>query len=366
MKVTVKEFLNVRVGKPRLNAPCYQYLAPGSELVVDGNLYPGDKYDGIDTWMKDEAGNYYWSGGFAESQMQISTNIAPWHDYLNLREVWKKGSGDGITIAVLDKCINIRNNDLADAIDISRSIAYVDDTIFVENDSHGTTMCQLIASRGRNGYLGVAPKAKIVFYGIAGKDYHDDNYATEYIMKALDEIERYDDIKIINMSFCTPLLSEYLSSPESNDLQKKIKKLSMKGKIFVAAAGNFDNDFIVYPARFENVLAIGAADYSENKLKISNKVYNRGPEMFCCCLSNNIKLKSDDSSLELDTSGASVIMAGLIANYLSSDLAAKVTYAEIINKIKSSLMDENRMPTNSKRIDNNVGYGFINPLQLIS
>ena len=73
MKVTVKVFLNVRVGKPSVNAPCYQYLAPGTELEVDGNLYPGDKFEGIDTWLKDEAGNYYWSGGVNYNPIQTFT-----------------------------------------------------------------------------------------------------------------------------------------------------------------------------------------------------------------------------------------------------------------------------------------------------
>ena len=58
MKVTVKDYLNVRVGKPSVNAPCYQYIAPGSEIEVDGKLYTGDMYDGSDQWMKDEGGNY--------------------------------------------------------------------------------------------------------------------------------------------------------------------------------------------------------------------------------------------------------------------------------------------------------------------
>ena len=62
MKVIVKDnFLNVRAGKASVNAPCYQYIAPGSEIEVDGQLYKGDLFDGIDTWMKDAAGNYYCS-----------------------------------------------------------------------------------------------------------------------------------------------------------------------------------------------------------------------------------------------------------------------------------------------------------------
>ena len=92
MKITVTKFLNVRVGKPSLNAPCYQYLAPGSELQTDGNLYKGDSYDGIDTWMKDNAGNYYWSGGVEKENLnnQLLADISGkwWLKNYNIPEIW--------------------------------------------------------------------------------------------------------------------------------------------------------------------------------------------------------------------------------------------------------------------------------------
>lgn len=63
MKVAVKYYLNVRIGRPSVNAPCQQYLIPGNEIEVDGKLYDGDQFEGTYKWMKDEAGNYYWAGG---------------------------------------------------------------------------------------------------------------------------------------------------------------------------------------------------------------------------------------------------------------------------------------------------------------
>jgi hypothetical protein len=63
MKVTVKDFLNVRVGKPSVNAPTFQFLAPGSILDVEEKFFDGDKLEGNSLWVKDEADNYYWSGG---------------------------------------------------------------------------------------------------------------------------------------------------------------------------------------------------------------------------------------------------------------------------------------------------------------
>ena len=58
MKVTVTKYLNVRVGKASVNAPSYQYLAPGTILEVEDKTYKGDKYEDKDDWLKDAAGNY--------------------------------------------------------------------------------------------------------------------------------------------------------------------------------------------------------------------------------------------------------------------------------------------------------------------
>src|ERR1700744_5797251 len=121
MKVTVTKYLNVRVGSPSLNAPCYQYIAPGSEIEVDGQLYTGDAYDGISTWLKDAGGNYYWSGGvdYKSAQSQGPTTnfqqfldqslsgsalsrIVNYGQLLNIDQQYKAKAGQGVTIAVVD------------------------------------------------------------------------------------------------------------------------------------------------------------------------------------------------------------------------------------------------------------------------
>ena len=121
MKVTVKDYLNVRVGKPSLNAPNFQYLAPGSILEVDGTLYPGDKFEGIDTWYKDEAGNYYWSGGVekkVEDKKTTESNLVAQIEKIDYRELIKlknplaNGFGEGVKVAVLDSGIYSNHPDL--------------------------------------------------------------------------------------------------------------------------------------------------------------------------------------------------------------------------------------------------------------
>src|SRR5260221_6326526 len=105
MKVTVNKYLNVRVGKPSVNAPCYQYLAPGSELEVDGQSYPGDTYKDINTWLKDATGNYYWSGG-VQNNFTKDQSLDYWFDLLEMIDVQKIEEGENANILILDSGIN--------------------------------------------------------------------------------------------------------------------------------------------------------------------------------------------------------------------------------------------------------------------
>jgi subtilisin family serine protease len=184
MKVVVHKYLNVRVGQPSINAPCYQYIAPGSELEVDGQLYQGDMCEGVDTWMKDAAGNYYWSGGLlnepvtariiptAPADVAAFTALArnppsfiDWNASLaKLPASLRAQGGAGIKVGVLDTGVEKTH------IDLSRALLFSKDyTAAVSGDldvsGHGTEMISLIASnpfRSGTGVRGVAPNASIL------------------------------------------------------------------------------------------------------------------------------------------------------------------------------------------------------------
>ena len=61
--VTINQNLNVRVGAPSVNAPCYTYVEPGSTVEVEEKPIEGDSYEGNNLWYAGLDGNYYWSGG---------------------------------------------------------------------------------------------------------------------------------------------------------------------------------------------------------------------------------------------------------------------------------------------------------------
>ncbi len=137
MKVTVSKYLNVRVGKPSVNAPCYQYLSPGSELIVDGSLYKGDMYDGIDTWLKDEAGNYYWSGGV--NMKPVSNITINYQDYLK-DFAWISNKGKGVVIAIIDTGVMMNPNYYDCSLIKQINLADNNDELY-----HGNFICGIIA-----------------------------------------------------------------------------------------------------------------------------------------------------------------------------------------------------------------------------
>jgi len=268
MKVTVTKYLNVRVGKPSVNAPCYQYLAPGRELEVDGKLYDGDTYEGIATWMKDEAGNYYWSGGIAAKN--TSQGLEPrepislpqesynYNALFNLPQEWKKSYGKNVKVALIDTGLFVDHPDFLSrvssivAVDCSRVLAgepYQQDD---SSDGHGSHCAGLIAAyQGRlRGVTGLAPQADLMMIKgyVNGLGYEETRVA--YCLKYATD----NGAEIISMSF-------NINYPENEQLIQQIKRANENNVLLVGAAGD-DTDLtsnsLYYPAMFDNCVKVGS------------------------------------------------------------------------------------------------------------
>jgi hypothetical protein len=267
MKVTVKDrYLNVRVGHPSVNADCFQYIAPGSELDVDGQLYKGDVIEGIDTWLKDGAGNYYWSGGVSHDQITFG-----WFSRLNLRKVWDTfhERGDLAKVAILDTGYSLTNTEIAGKIKATNVIidkaGYPDVDSFViddeSNEGHGTRATSLVgALNNRNWIVGVAPACQL----IAGKISIDEELVDfNYIMKGIKwAIEQGADI--ISISFA----AGRLTTEQVKSFNAQVSQLvENKNVLIFAAAGNSSLQTIVaerYPASFDDCASVGAVDAAGN------------------------------------------------------------------------------------------------------
>lgn len=345
MKVTVSKYLNVRVGKPSVNAPCYQYLAPGSEIDVDGKQYTGDNYEGLDVWMKDAAGNYYWSGGFAEmtSGSQSfpfqfdASKVAPWSRLnFEVSRFWTNYTGKNITIAVIDTGI-FPHSDLKDAIDTTHQRSFVTDSV-VDTDGHGTHVSGIIAARGITDMLGVAPEAKILPLKVVNSS--NEAIKNQFLIDAVNYATSLAHVKIINLS----LVADGRVKTEIDALNAAIQQAIVAGKIVVAASGNLAGNYISYPAKFANVISVASVEkdkssQDESYALLSTSNYGKGTTIACPGLEIKSCINADKGpSFKDGTSMACAYMSGLIAlKTQKSSLPALITQSVILSAISSAV-----------------------------
>ncbi len=258
MKVIVKDFLNVRVGAPSVNAPCYQYLVPGTEVEVDGILYTGDFFEDTNIWMRDASNNYFWEGGL-ERAIDTDSNIASlFFDYntrfKNIPKHIRESRGESIKVAVLDTGIYETHPDFSGAFinDTGPSVDLTNSTTgTTDKKGHGTHVAGLIGARSddRFGIVGVAPACSIRNIKVLN-DAGDSSGAT--LLMGLREAKKVP-VDIINLSLSIPF-SQY------RNIQMMFEDLA-KHTVIVASAGN-DNtllkDDILFPAMSPFVISIGA------------------------------------------------------------------------------------------------------------
>lgn len=266
MKVTVKDkYLNVRVDAPSLNAQINNILAPGTEIEVDGQLYKGDTFNGINTWLRDMSGNHIWSGavtvGNEEDQLKIINDLNKpkfnYNEIINLPEVVKNSKGEGVTIAIIDTgCFD--HNSLKGVIINSYNVFLKKEGIYKDNslNGHGTFISGMISARNINNseIVGIAPLTTI----ISVKAIEDDEVYAKNILDGLNWLLGLSNEKlpqIINLSLDFDpgeLLDEFTAA---------FKAISNKGIAIIAAAQNEQNIYgpdIFYPARSGLVIGIGA------------------------------------------------------------------------------------------------------------
>jgi hypothetical protein len=259
MKVVVKDnYLNVRVGAPRVNAPCYQYLAPGSELEVDGKLYKGDKYGeaGIDTWLKDAAGNYYWSGGVTAVMLgtadidvefqavvngtfdglRLKTPI-DYHALLKVSPTVKAAKGQGVSVGILDHPIS---SGLTTIGNVNKPFHVADPLL----NFHGNFIAGLIG--GNRNIMGLANRCQMVELPMYNAKAGSTGVDIEGMLRSIKDSA---EPMIINIS--NSLEEKY------NDILRRFPT----NKILIACAG-IDEELsapnVRDPASLPNVIAVGA------------------------------------------------------------------------------------------------------------
>jgi major intracellular serine protease len=167
----------------------------------------------------------------------------------NIQDQWQRSRGENVTIAVIDTGCDLDHPDLKD--NIINGFNCIDPSKDPYDDNgHGTHVAGTIAASDNGlGMVGISPKSKIIpVKALNAEGNGNINDIVKAIIWSADQ-----NADFISMS---------LGSPQSVPaLENAIKYAASRGCIVFCAAGNSGEDVdIMYPAKYDHTIAIGAID----------------------------------------------------------------------------------------------------------
>jgi subtilisin family serine protease len=175
---------------------------------------------------------------------------------INAREAWRRTTGKGVRVVVLDNGVDFGHPSLRDNISLDDARDFDHDLrgegrshreggrIDNRFNAHGTACAGIVAAAAssRIRVVGVAPEAVLVPIRIST------NFETRSLIKALDYARGVGDVILV---------PRYL--PESPELSEKISEIAREVPV-VCASGNDGTNFLVHPASLEGTIAVGACN----------------------------------------------------------------------------------------------------------
>lgn len=250
---------------------------------------------------------------------------------------WDYSTGSAaVTIAIVDTGVDLSHPDLAAKIVPGHNSINVFSSPQDDN-GHGTHAAGIAAASGNNGVgvAGVSWGARImpikVLNSIGNGNFAD---VADGIIWATNH-----GAQVINLSLG--------GASSSITLQDAVNYAYGNGVVLVAAAGNTGGNFVLYPARYSNVIAVGAVD-SANK-RLSNSTI--GPELDLVAPGSFIySTVVGGYGYKSGTSMAAPYVSGLAAILRSVNISP----ASITFQMKSTALDLGAIG-----VDDSYGFGLI-------
>lgn len=176
----------------------------------------------------------------------------------NIPDLWSTTEGYGVTVAVIDTGCDFNHEDLRDNMLQGKNFVESGEPP-MDRAGHGSHVASTIAAVNNGlGMVGVAPKTKIMPVKALGDNGQGDIHTiSKAIMWAADQ-----KVDFITMSLGAPMTAPLL--------ENAIKYATNKGCIIFCAAGNSGpNTDVMYPAKYDECISIGAIDEHLNRTNFS-------------------------------------------------------------------------------------------------
>jgi subtilisin family serine protease len=269
----------------------------------------------------------------------------------NIQEQWRISQGEDVIVAVIDTGCDFNHADLRN--NVIKGMNFVEKGADpMDRNGHGTHVSSTIAACNNGfGMVGVAPKAKIMpVKSLNDSGGGDLSNVVDGIMWAAD-----NNADIITMSLGSPS-----SAPP---LEKAINYAASKGCIIFCAAGNSGpSRDIMYPAKYNHTIAIGAIDENLERTDFtcsgdSLDFLAPGHNIMGCVPNNRYALMSGTSMSNPFAVGCATLLCSYNKKHQRYNLKTTDDYIEVF-KSKSQKLN-NPSYTGKRKYE---GYGIMYPV----
>jgi subtilisin family serine protease len=268
----------------------------------------------------------------------------------NVENSWIKTQGENVTVAVIDTGCDIDHPDIKN--NLLNGINLVNKKKDpIDDNGHGTHVCGTIAAENNGlGIVGISPKSKILpIKALNGDGSGNNRVIAEGIIYAANY-----GCDFITMSLGSP--------NHSVDLYNSIKYAIKKGVVVFCAAGNSGQySPIMYPARYDETIAIGSVDRNLNRSSFTCKgneldFLAPGQDILSCVPDNGYAVMSGTSMANPFAVGCASLALSFYKKSKTLKLKNKNDYIQLFSKNTQHLAD--RKYAMKKEYE---GYGIIKP-----
>ncbi|MFI8370750.1 S8 family serine peptidase [Streptomyces sp. NPDC085466] len=205
--------------------------------------------------------------GVAPTAVAADARSQQWYlDAMGAEDIWKKSTGKGITVAVIDSGVDPGTPSLKGKVLKGWDASETQGDETDDYSGHGTTIAELIVGSGAQGGIrGLAPDAKVIPYRVSDTERQNEQAVNAFDFSEAIKAAADSDAQIINISWGSDYYHE--------ESREAVQYAQAKGKIVFAASGNDakKGNKKHYPAAYPEVVAVSAttregvvADYSQH------------------------------------------------------------------------------------------------------